>query len=453
MFLKAVKRFHHTNRLILWVILGLGFGLMTLIHANRISFSFFDVLQTKTQLNTQDNVALIVVDQKALDQFSSKKGLVFPFPRELFGAVARVAKQFSARAIFYDILFTEPSGYGVSDDENFAELLRESNIPVILPDRGPEGSIRRPVATIVPAVSEFAQVSSINDSDGIYRRYLGGNSVANVTTKLLMNSYPNPAPDFLRYYSESAFPHKNLFEILTTYDEIEDGVPVSSDFSDFKYKVWVVGYSAPGLHDLKPTPIDQRSPGFIIPATGLANALSGHGIQALSLGFSSALIFLSAVLAISVVKLTSTPSWTIVALSSVLLVMPTCLSIAFWFYNYWVSPLPLFAAGICAGGGELLYVYRTVWREQSLMANALKNSMSANMVELVRSGHVKVSRFGELKPVTVLFSDLVGFTEISERLSPHDLVLVLNGYFDEVVNLVTTGQGYVDKFIGDAVMA
>jgi adenylate cyclase len=171
------------------------------------------------------------------------------------------------------------------------------------------------------------------------------------------------------------------------------------------------------------------------------------------LGFSSALIFLSAVLAISVVKLTSTPSWTIVALSSVLLVMPTCLSIAFWFYNYWVSPLPLFVAGICAGGGELLYVYRTVWREQSLMANALKNSMSANMVELVRSGHVKVSRFGELKPVTVLFSDLVGFTEISERLSPHDLVLVLNGYFDEVVNLVTTGQGYVDKFIGDAVMA
>ena len=379
--------------------------------------------------------------------------LVHPFPRELFGAVARVAGHFSARAIFYDILFTEPSFYGVSDDENFKRLLSESNVPVILPESGPSGSIRRPVETLLPAVHSFALVSSENDVDGVYRGYLSGNSVANVAAKILLRSEPSSAPDFLRYYSDLAFPHKNLFEILAAYDELEDGVPVSGNFAELKNKVWVVGYSAPGLLDLKPTPTDPRAPGFIIPATGVANVLSGHGIHKTSFVLFSAFLLLAGLASVFVVKITRSRSWVFVAFGGSVLIIPALLSIACWNLDVWFSPVPMFVAGLCSGGAELFYVYQTVWREQTRMANAIRHSMSQQMVELVRSGEVKVSRFGEMRPVAVLFSDLVGFTELSERLPPQQLVEVLNGYFDEVVNLVTTGQGYVDKFIGDAVMA
>lgn len=137
------------------------------------------MLQNKTKLERQEHVALVVVDQNALNQLNEKKGLVYPFPREVFGAVARVAAHFSTSAIFYDILFTEPSFYGVADDQNFARLLADSKVPVILPDAGPGGSIRKPIEPIADSVTDLASVASKNDSDGIYRRYLGGNSVAN----------------------------------------------------------------------------------------------------------------------------------------------------------------------------------------------------------------------------------------------------------------------------------
>jgi len=434
-------------------VFGVLVGQFAISHEDRLSFVFFDLLQKQTQLPKQDQVALVVVDQNALNQLNEKKGLVYPFPRELFGAVAKVAGHFSSRAIFYDILFTEPSFYGVSDDENFSRLMKESNVPVILPDRGPDGSIRRPVDLIVPAVRDFGLVSSKNDIDGVFRKYLDGNSVANVASKVILNKEPQTSPDYLHYYKKNAFPHKNLYEILATYDELEDGVPVTGNFSDFRNKMWIVGYSAPGLLDLKPTPIDPRAPGFIIPATGVANALSGHGIYSVQSYLSLSLLLLSVMFSILVIKLTRSRSWTFVALGGVAVVIPTLLSTLFWTYNIWVAPVPLFFAILSAGGSELLFIYQTVWREQSRMANAINHSMSPDMVDLVRSGQVKVSRFGELKPVTVLFSDLMGFTELSERLTPQDLVEVLNGYFDEVVNLVTTGHGYVDKFIGDAVMA
>lgn len=449
----SITHAHSLIRLFSLVILGVALGLLLEGRENRLSFAFFDFMQRQTQLTVQDQVALVVVDQNALNQLHKKKGLVHPFPRELYGAVARVAGRFSARAIFYDILFTEPSFYGVSDDENFARLLKESQVPVVLPDDGPSGSIQRPVSTILPAVTDFALVSTKNDDDGIYRRYLGGNSVANVVAKMLLKSGTVRTPDFLRYYSEHSFPHKNLFEILAAYDDLEDGVPVKGDFTALKNKVWVVGYAAPGLLDMKPIPTDPRAPGFIIPATGVANALSGHGLTSGSRTVFVLLLLLTATLSLGVVKLSRDRSWTFIALGCVLLFFPSVLSILLWHHDTWLSPVPLFVAGLCAGGGELYFVYRTVWREQNRMANMIKHSMSANMVDLVRSGQVQVSRFGELKPVTVLFSDLAGFTELSEALSPQQLVEVLNGYFDEVVNLVTTGEGYVDKFIGDAVMA
>ena len=65
----------------------------------------------------------------------------------------------------------------------------------------------------------------------------------------------------------------------------------------------------------------------------------------------------------------------------------------------------------------------------------------------------KMSLGGEKLTVTILFSDLRGFTSISERMDPQQLVGLLNEYFTEMVNIVMNEGGVVDKYIGDAIMA
>ena len=65
----------------------------------------------------------------------------------------------------------------------------------------------------------------------------------------------------------------------------------------------------------------------------------------------------------------------------------------------------------------------------------------------------KVELGGETLLVTILFTDIRGFTTISESMSAHDLVRLLNEYFTEMVTIVMEEGGVVDKYIGDAIMA
>jgi len=73
------------------------------------------------------------------------------------------------------------------------------------------------------------------------------------------------------------------------------------------------------------------------------------------------------------------------------------------------------------------------------------------IVERIVSGGV--ARLGERKEVTALFSDLVGFTALSERTEPDVLVRILNGYFERMSRAITDHRGYVSTFIGDGILA
>ena len=64
-----------------------------------------------------------------------------------------------------------------------------------------------------------------------------------------------------------------------------------------------------------------------------------------------------------------------------------------------------------------------------------------------------ISEFGEKKEVSVLFADLVGFTALSERVDPTDLVRILNGYFERMSDAITDRGGHVSTFIGDGLLA
>lgn len=68
-------------------------------------------------------------------------------------------------------------------------------------------------------------------------------------------------------------------------------------------------------------------------------------------------------------------------------------------------------------------------------------------------GHAQATRSGEAKHVTIFFSDIADFTSLSERLSPYDVMYLLNRYFVEVGDIIEQNGGFIDKFVGDGFMA
>jgi adenylate cyclase len=79
--------------------------------------------------------------------------------------------------------------------------------------------------------------------------------------------------------------------------------------------------------------------------------------------------------------------------------------------------------------------------------------LSPNLVEQVISGQLRLEKGGELRRVTVLFSDIRGFTSMSEKMQAQEVVSMLNEYFEEMVDVLFRHQGTLDKYVGDEIMA
>ncbi|MCA0389290.1 MAG: adenylate/guanylate cyclase domain-containing protein [Bacteroidetes bacterium] len=101
----------------------------------------------------------------------------------------------------------------------------------------------------------------------------------------------------------------------------------------------------------------------------------------------------------------------------------------------------------------LLTIQYTSAKEQSFIKSAFSRYLSPSVVDRLIENRESLALGGEERELTVLFSDIAGFTTISETIKPQELVKLLNEYFTEMTSIVTTNGGIIDKYIGDAIMA
>ncbi len=218
-------------------------------------------------------------------------------------------------------------------------------------------------------------------------------------------------------------------------------------------KLVFVGATETGIGDLASTPFGEM-PGVEVHANAAGNLLSGHYIR---YGGAQGTVSLAALLALSLLV-----AWlvhaverhlvgSLLAIAAVLLWPAACYA-AFATARWHLDVVPPVLAGTVARVSTLRYQVGTVEARARRVKGLFRRYVSPEVVdELLRRERVELG--GEKRDMTVLFSDIRGFTDMSENLDSTEVVALLNEFFTPMTRLVLAHGGTLDKYMGDAMMA
>jgi len=249
----------------------------------------------------------------------------------------------------------------------------------------------------------------------------------------------------LNYYGPAA-----TFSTYSFVDVLANRLPEHT----FRNRIVLIGATATGLGDTFVTPFSQALSGVERHATTIANVLRGDALHRRD---STALLDLGAMLALGLVVggLGSTLPWLWGTVVTFLLAAGAVVLnvMAFTRLGLWVNLLFPLLTVASAYGAVTLYKFLTESRQRRALRQAFQHYLHPAVVEQVSQHPEQLALGGEKRELTVLFSDIRGFSTFSEGLTPEVLVQLLNEYFNAMTQAVVEDDGAVDKYIGDAIMA
>jgi adenylate cyclase len=221
-------------------------------------------------------------------------------------------------------------------------------------------------------------------------------------------------------------------------------------------KLVLIGTSAVGLNDIKTTPVSRAMPGVEIHAQVLESALTGavisQPIYGIAIEFTTALLFGLLVIAFA-------PAFGPVTLVALGAVFATALIGTSWyFYTQYKLLIDFTYPLLSTTAIYLTLIFSSFVREQAQrkqIRGAFAQYMSPVLVEQLAQSPEKLVLGGEEREMTIMFSDVRGFTTISEsyKHDPQGLTALMNRFLTPLTNAILARNGYIDKYMGDAIMA
>jgi adenylate cyclase len=243
---------------------------------------------------------------------------------------------------------------------------------------------------------------------------------------------------------------KFSFRYISLADVISDRIPEGS----LKGRIAIVGTTAPGLLDYRSTPVGSVYPGVEIHANLIAGMLDRAMKQKpyYMLGAEVVLLLIGGIALALLMPILSPLRATLVAIVAMGLIVS--LNLIVWSQGGLVLPLASsLLMTIALFTTNMAYGYFVESRSRRQFTELFGQYVPPELVNKMAADPEKYSMEGRSEQLTVLFSDIVGFTSISEALSPKDLSAFINEYLTSMSLVIRDHRGTLDKYIGDAIMA
>jgi adenylate cyclase len=444
------------------------------------------------------DIVLIMIDQESLDVYEKSQGMPWPWPRQMYAVFADYLKAGGAKALFLDLILSETSRYGVEDDDILSRAMTASGnvfVPFFisaetknkdvealrqlkrfsLPARDypkkavqPLESVSLPIEVLLRSAAGAGNVRFAQDEDSIFRRI----PLLFSYESLLLPSLPLALAEFvmgrspadgvpldgsgrmiIRYHGPAGtYETYSAAAIINSWAQMDEGKTPQIDPKEFAGKIVLLGTNAPGLLDLRPTPFSPICSGTEIQAAALDNLLHKDFIRITPLAVLFLYLLVLALLTAVGISF-SMKIWKIAIFFALLLALPAAASALAFRGGYWLDFAVPEAAVLASFIGAALLNYSHEGRQRRFIKNVFRHYLSPDVIERILQNPSMLDLGGERREISAFFSDVAGFTSISEKLSPEELVELLNAYLSEMTDIILSLGGTLDKYEGDAMIA
>lgn len=409
-------------------------------------------------IQPQTPIIIVSIDEDSFDELD----LQWPWPRALHGRFLDIVSRGRPAAIGFDIVFPEPSSRGPEDDKALADAVgRAGNVVLgaafteVKSQYTVKEDLNAPIPVLREQAAAYGFVNPNLEEDAFVRsasltRPFQGKETASFDLQLYRlgvkaDLQAAALPDRQRVLINYRGGPQTFLTI--PYYQVLNG-EVEPDL--FAGAIILVGSTSPILHDVFPTPFATHGemPGVEIHANVLETLFQGIPVRRASIWLGIIATVTAAVLAVWVTdRFRPLPAVGLILVTAAAYAATTFA--AFVWARYWMDAAAVPAALMLGYGATVVENFIQEQREKKRLSRYFSPAVVQDIIRQKEDVNLGSAR----RRMTILFSDIRGFTSISEKMSPEEVVGFLREYLTVMTDAVFQNGGTVDKYIGDAVMA